>query len=171
MQIQIDLMLCTTPTCFSTFFWSTMVPTLVEKIPNFKLSLETPLLLLWLKYNIAVHPYYFWWTHTYCIKTMEPRTLVISIIVWKEDQLCSTRYIAVRINNCLKITSAIKVIPMKITDNFRYKWKPSRAYQKNQHFSQWAKMNGTQRHCMHSSMAKGTSSQAEVMSKSKKSSP
>jgi len=32
-------------------------------------------------------------------------------------QLCSTHYTAVRINNCLKITSAIKVAPIKITDD------------------------------------------------------
>jgi len=39
-------------------------------------------------------------------------------------QLCSTHYIAVRINNCLKRTSAIKVATMKITDDFHYEWKP-----------------------------------------------
>ena len=35
-------------------------------------------------------------------------------------QLCSTRYTAVRIKNCLKSTSVIKVTTMEITDNFRY---------------------------------------------------
>ena len=39
-------------------------------------------------------------------------------------QLCSTRYAAVRINNCLKRTFAIKVAT---TDDFCNKWKPSRA--------------------------------------------
>jgi len=36
-------------------------------------------------------------------------------------QLCSTRYAAVRINNCLKRTFVIKVAT---TDNFCNKWKP-----------------------------------------------
>jgi len=48
----------------------------------------------------------------------------ISITVQKEDTLllaiCSTRYIAVQINNCLKRISAIKVATMKITDDFCY---------------------------------------------------
>jgi len=43
-------------------------------------------------------------------------------------QLYSTCYAAVRISNCLKRTFAIKVATMKITDNFHYNWKPSRAY-------------------------------------------
>ena len=47
--------------------------------------------------------------------------------------LCSTRYTAVRINNCLKRTSAMKVATMKITDDFRCEWKPSRAYHKAIH--------------------------------------
>ena len=42
-------------------------------------------------------------------------------------QLCSTRYTAVRINNCAKSTSAIKVATMKNTDDFHYERKPSRA--------------------------------------------
>jgi len=40
-------------------------------------------------------------------------------------QLCSTHYAAVQINNCIKRTSAIKVVTMKITDNFHFEWKPS----------------------------------------------
>ena len=40
-------------------------------------------------------------------------------------RLCSTRYTAVRIKNCLKSTSAIKIANMKNTDNFRYKGKRS----------------------------------------------
>jgi len=35
-------------------------------------------------------------------------------------QLFSTRYTAVRINNCLKSTSAIKVETIKNTDDFLY---------------------------------------------------
>jgi len=57
-------------------------------------------------------------------------------IVWKEDAslpamfncLCSST--AVQINNCLKRTFVINVATMKITDDFRNKWKPSRAYHK-----------------------------------------
>ena len=37
-------------------------------------------------------------------------------------QLCSTRYIALRIKNC---TSAIKITTLKNTDNFLYEGKPS----------------------------------------------
>ena len=42
-------------------------------------------------------------------------------------RLCSTHYTAVRIKNCLKSTSAIKIATMKNTDDFRYEGKPSRA--------------------------------------------
>jgi len=45
-------------------------------------------------------------------------------------QLFSTCYAAVKINNCLKRTSATKVATMKIMDDFRYGWKPSHAYRK-----------------------------------------
>ena len=44
--------------------------------------------------------------------------------------LCSTRYTAVRIKNCLKSTSAIKITTMTNTDDFRYKGKPSHAIAK-----------------------------------------
>ena len=40
-------------------------------------------------------------------------------------QLCSTRYTALRIKNCLKSTSAIKVATMKNTDDFCYEGKSS----------------------------------------------
>ena len=42
-------------------------------------------------------------------------------------RLCSTHYIAVRIKNCMKSTSAIKIATMKNTDNFHFERKPSRA--------------------------------------------
>ena len=42
-------------------------------------------------------------------------------------RLCSTCYTAVRIKNCLKSTSAIKIATMKNTDDFRFEGKPSRA--------------------------------------------
>ena len=42
-------------------------------------------------------------------------------------RLCSTRYTAIRIKNCLKSTSAIKIATMKNTENFRFEGKPPRA--------------------------------------------
>ena len=42
-------------------------------------------------------------------------------------RLCSTRYTAVRIKNCLKSTSAINIATMKNTDDFHFEGKPSRA--------------------------------------------
>ena len=50
-------------------------------------------------------------------------------------QLCSTRYTAVRIKNCLKSTSAIKIATMKNTNDFRYERKPSRATTKSTPFA------------------------------------
>ena len=49
--------------------------------------------------------------------------------------LCSTRYTAVRIKNCLKSTPAIKIATMTNTDNFRYEGKPSRAIAKSTLFT------------------------------------
>ena len=49
-------------------------------------------------------------------------------------RLCSTRYTAIRIKNCLKSTSAIKIATMKNTDDFRFEGKPSRARAKSTHF-------------------------------------
>ena len=49
-------------------------------------------------------------------------------------QLCSTRYTVLRIKNCLKSTSAIKVATMKNTNDFCYKGKPSRATAKSTPF-------------------------------------
>ena len=42
-------------------------------------------------------------------------------------RLCSTRYTAVRIENCLKSIIAIKIATMKNTDDSHYEGKPSRA--------------------------------------------
>ena len=50
-------------------------------------------------------------------------------------RLCSTRYTAVRIKNCLKSTSAIKIATMKNMDDFRYEGKPSRATAKSPPFA------------------------------------
>ena len=56
---------------------------------------------------------------SYCLKSEVSITL--------HCQLCSTRYTAVRIKNCSKGTSVIKVATMKNTDDFCFEGKPSRA--------------------------------------------
>ena len=50
-------------------------------------------------------------------------------------RLCSTGYTAVRIKNCLKSTSVIKIATMKIMDDFRYEGKPSCATAKSTPFA------------------------------------
>ena len=50
-------------------------------------------------------------------------------------QLCSTHYTAVRIKNCLKSTSAIKIATMKNTYDFHYEGKPSCATAKSTLFT------------------------------------
>ena len=50
-------------------------------------------------------------------------------------QLCSIHYTAVRIKNCSKSTSAIKVATMKNMDDFHYKGKPSCATAKSTLFA------------------------------------
>ena len=55
----------------------------------------------------------------------------ITLCCW----LCSTCYTAVRIKNCSKSTSAIKIATMKNTDNFHYEGKPSRAIAKSTLFA------------------------------------
>ena len=50
-------------------------------------------------------------------------------------RLCSTRYTAVRIKNCSKSTSTIKIATMTNTDDFRYKGKPSCAIAKSTLFA------------------------------------
>ena len=98
----------------------------------------------------------------------------ITLCCW----LCSTCYIAVRIKNCSKSTSAIRVATMKYTDDFCFEGKPSRATAKST-LSLSAKMNGTQRrtlvsprrmYCTYCGMLKGTSL-AEAMSNSEKIKP
>ena len=68
--------------------------------------------------------------------------LVISIIevsIKLHCRLCSTRCTAVRITNCLKSTSAIKIAAMTNTDDFHsyfhYEGKPSCANAKSTFFS------------------------------------
>ena len=50
-------------------------------------------------------------------------------------QLCSTRYTAIRIKNCSKNTSAIKIATMKNMDDFCYEGKPSPATAKSTLFT------------------------------------
>ena len=50
-------------------------------------------------------------------------------------QLCSTPYTAVRIKNCSKSISAIKIATMKNSDDFRYEGKPSRVTAKSTLFA------------------------------------
>ena len=77
-----------------------------------------------LKYvNGAVHPGYI----NYCLKS----EVSITFRCW----LCSTCYTAIRIKNCLKSTSAIKIVTMKNTDDFGYEGKPSRAIAKSTLFA------------------------------------
>ena len=49
-------------------------------------------------------------------------------------RLCSTRYTAIRIKNCLKSVFAIKIATMKNTDDFRFEGKPSCAHAKSTPF-------------------------------------
>ena len=63
--------------------------------------------------NGASHPSYI----NYRLKS----EVSITLCCW----LCSTRYTAVRIKNCLKSTSEIKTATMKNTDDFCYEGKPS----------------------------------------------
>ena len=65
--------------------------------------------------NSAAHPSYI----NYCLKSEASITL--------RCQLCSTRYTAVRIKNCLKSTSAIKIATIKDMDTFHYEGKLSHA--------------------------------------------
>ena len=62
----------------------------------------------------------------YCLKSEVSITLCC--------RLCSTHYTAIRIKNCLKSTSAIKIATMKNTDDFHLEGKPSRAHAKSTPF-------------------------------------
>ena len=73
--------------------------------------------------NCAARPNYI----NYCLKSEVSITL--------HCRLCSTCYTAVRIKNCLKSTSAIKITTMKNTDNFCYEGKPSCATAKSTPFA------------------------------------
>ena len=65
-------------------------------------------------------------------------------------RLCSTRYTAVRIKNCLKSTPAIKIATVKNMDDFHFEGKPSLARAKSTPFPV-SKDDGTQRRTLVSS--------------------
>ena len=65
--------------------------------------------------------------NNYCLKS--------EVSIKLRCQLCSTRYTAVQIKNCLKSASAIKIATMTNTDGFRYEGKPSRAIVKSTLFA------------------------------------
>ena len=73
--------------------------------------------------NSATHPTYI----NYHLKS----EVSIMLHCW----LCSTRYTAVRIKNCLKSTSAIKIATMKNTDDFHNEGKLSLATAKSTPFA------------------------------------
>jgi len=123
-------------------------------------------------YNIAAQPYNCWWTlHT--ASKQSHHMAHLHIFIWKEDASLPAHHAAVWINNCLKRTFVIKVVT---TDNFRNKWKPSRAidtFRGEQRWNgrqRWAVVSPWRMHCMYSGMAKGTS-QAEATSDSEKIKP
>ena len=73
--------------------------------------------------NGAAHPCYI----NYHLKSKVSITL--------HCQLCSACYVAVRIKNCLKSISAIKIATMTNTNNFHFEGKPSRATAKSTLFA------------------------------------
>ena len=97
------------------------------------------------KSSSAIHVYRKKWCHapqlarpSYIIYHLKSE-VSIALHCW----LCSTRYTAVQIKNCLKSTSAIKITTMKNMDDFRYEGKPSHAITKSTLLLS-AKMNGRQ---------------------------
>ena len=79
---------------------------------------KSPLQSMHTERNGAAHPSYI----NYRLKS--------GISITLHCRLCSTRYTAVRIKNCLKSISAIKIATTTNTDDFRYKEKPSHAITK-----------------------------------------
>jgi len=107
----------------------------------------------------------------------------ISIIVRKEDDSLPAMFNPLYSStnqHLFKRTSAIKVTTMKIMDDLCYELMEAiMCLSQNQHFSQWEKINGTQRralvslwrmHLIYRDMAKGTS-WAEATLNSKKIKP
>ena len=89
------------------------------------------------KSSSAIHAYQKKWcrtpqvAHPSYINYRLKSEVSITLHCW----LCSTHYTAVRIKNCLKNTSAIKIVTMKNMDDFRYEGKPSRAIAKSTLFA------------------------------------
>ena len=80
--------------------------------------------------------------HAYCIKRKKwacpsyiNYCLKSEVSITLRGQLYSSHYTAVRIKNCSKSTSAIKVATMKNTDDFHYEGKPSCATTKSTLFA------------------------------------
>ena len=86
-------------------------------------SRTAPLQSMHTERNDAAHPSYI----NYCLKSEVSITLLCL--------LCSTCYTAVRIKNCSKSSSAIKIATMKNTDDFCYEGKPSHATTKSTLFA------------------------------------
>ena len=80
------------------------------------------------------------WKHLYNLhipKEMVPcpnYRLKSEVSITLRCRLCSSRYTAIRIKNCLKSTSAIKIATMKNMDNFRFEGEPSCACAKSTPF-------------------------------------
>ena len=98
------------------------------------------------KSTSAIHAYRKRWCHVRPGYIND--RLKSEVFIMLRCRLCSTCYTPVRIKNCLKSTSAIKIATMTNTDDFRscfrYEEKPSRANAKSTLFAV-TKMNGTQR--------------------------
>jgi len=87
-----------------------------------------------------------------------PPCLSRTLIIWIWKELPATLYSTGILISCLKITSAIKVAPMKI---ICYKWKPLHVYHKIDTSmvskDEWDTKEGMKNAlCMYSSIAKGT---------------
>jgi len=87
-------------------------------------------LLLWLCIQHTDNNWYNWVTQCHCFDVVCVDSPVIIMLCRYIDTVASYIQPVVQQYESLKITSAIEVGTMKITDNFRYKWKPSCAYHK-----------------------------------------
>jgi len=107
---------------------SRLLPTYWKYYTHYELSIKMVNLMTfhWILEKVICN------SHDNCRFRLSPvkEKYTTSIIANKIITIAHPYYTAVRINNCLKITSAITVAPMKITDDFHHKWKPSHAYHK-----------------------------------------
>jgi len=120
--------------------------------------------------NIVAKPYYYWWT-PHIPHQVIPHLHIYHLKMFYY-QLCSTRYTAVWINNCLKRISAIKEATMKITDDFHMSTTKSTLFMENK--DKWDTKEGpgkSMKNALYVQLhGKGTS-WVEATSNSKKSSP